>query len=321
MHGHNTLAPALNSAPSIIFFGTSSPVSLLVFERMVAAGIIPIAVIIADSTAGAPIISQRHAPVLRSPIPLAQPYVQYSLMESAWGHGVRVLTIGPSWGSEALETIRGLHADLACVACFPWRIPRKLREMLPHGFLNLHPSLLPAHRGPAPVFWTLWNGETQTGATIHVMDAGLDSGPIVMQHAIDLPEGISQRAAEDLLATLSADLLIEAVQGGAAFSSARREQAEGGSYEPWPSADSYQISQHWPARRAFICMRGLAELAGSFQISLANATVEIHEALSYDPAGVLGAPFMHAGDIWIQMSPGVLRVRGVLLTAPEERIA
>ncbi len=281
----------------------------------------PIAIIIPDTAPTAPAISYRHAPTLRSPIPVTQPFVQYSLVESAWSQGVPVLAIGPGWSRETLDSIATLGADLICIACFPWRIPPALIAIPPYGFLNIHPSLLPNHRGPAPIFWTLWNGEASTGVTLHALDAGFDSGPIVAQQALDLSEGMSHQEVEHQLTQLGADLLISAIKDGTVLSGLRRNQAQGGSYEPWPSTDAYRISQQWSARRAYICIRGLSEIGGPFHIRLPDADFEITDVLGYDPAGVLGQPYINTGDIWVQMSPGVLHTRGILLTSTEERIA
>ena len=85
--------------------------------------------------------------------------------------------------AEATETIQRIAPEVAVAACFPWRLPHAARETPRLGILNVHPSLLPAGRGPEPVFWTLRRGERMTGVTVHRMDAGFDTGPIVAQAA------------------------------------------------------------------------------------------------------------------------------------------
>src|SRR3712207_3286729 len=92
----------------------------------------------------------------------------------------------------ATEAIRSVAPQVAVAACFLWRLPREAFETPPLGILNVHPSLLPAGRGPEPVFWTLRRGEPVTGVTVHRMDEGFDTGPIVAQAEIPVPEGIAR---------------------------------------------------------------------------------------------------------------------------------
>ena len=68
--------------------------------------------------------------------------------------------------------------DVVVVQTFPHLIPESCLEMPPMGFYNLHPSPLPAYRGPDPVFWQLHQGETEGGVTLHKMSATFDTGPI-----------------------------------------------------------------------------------------------------------------------------------------------
>lgn len=73
--------------------------------------------------------------------------------------------------------------DLIIVACFDKILPPELLEIPRLGGINVHPSLLPRHRGPAPVARTLLAGDTETGITVHVMEAGIDTGDILVQHS------------------------------------------------------------------------------------------------------------------------------------------
>ncbi|MEZ4833421.1 MAG: formyltransferase family protein [Caldilineaceae bacterium] len=61
----------------------------------------------------------------------------------------------------------------------------------PHGFLNLHPSLLPHYRGPDPIFWQLRDGVEPMGVTVHWMDVGVDTGDIAAQAPVALEDGLS----------------------------------------------------------------------------------------------------------------------------------
>ena len=80
-------------------------------------------------------------------------------------------------------------------------------------FINLHSSLLPAYRGPTPIFWAMYHGESETGMTIHEMTAKIDVGRILAQHAVPLDYSKSVDELADELYTMSADMLIDVLHG------------------------------------------------------------------------------------------------------------
>jgi methionyl-tRNA formyltransferase len=181
----------------------------------------------------------------------------------------------------------------------------------PHGFLNVHPSLLPVHRGPVPLFWMFYAGETTAGITIHWMDESFDTGPIALQTQIELPEGISYQAADQYLWKRGTEMLIEAVQELATGSLARRAQPPGDTYEPWPKQEHFTLNSQWPARRAFIFMRGISAWNQPFLLPLSGITLELTEARAYHPETVLGEPFrINNNEVFVQFTPGVLHARG-----------
>ena len=81
--------------------------------------------------------------------------------------------------AEAIESIRDLKPDLAVLADYGQLVPQAILDIPAHGILNLHPSLLPRHRGASPIPATILAGDAETGVTLIAMDAGLDTGPIV----------------------------------------------------------------------------------------------------------------------------------------------
>ncbi len=84
-------------------------------------------------------------------------------------------------GEDALKDIAGLEPELIVVAAYGLLLPPAVLDLPPFGTLNVHPSLLPAYRGAAPVSQAVLDGIETTGVTIMVLDEGLDSGPIVAQ--------------------------------------------------------------------------------------------------------------------------------------------
>jgi methionyl-tRNA formyltransferase len=177
------------------------------------------------------------------------------------------------------------------------------------GCLNLHPSLLPAYRGPVPLFWMARRGERQAGVTLHFMDEGADTGDIVAQTAFDWPDGISGPDLERRCAVEGGRLLLSAVRLLAQSGElARQPQPQtGSSYFSWPADDDFLILTDWEARRAFNFIRAadwpLTIMAGEQRFPVVRA-------LGYENDLNLGQPFrFQGGELWVQFQPGVLRVQ------------
>lgn len=110
---------------------------------------------------------------------------------------------------EALEIFKSHNADAAAVVAYGRILPQTFLEAFPKGAINVHYSLLPKYRGAAPVNWAIVRGETKTGVTTMRMDAGLDTGAILLQREIEI--GAEENAIDlmNRLSTLGADLLSE----------------------------------------------------------------------------------------------------------------
>lgn len=117
-----------------------------------------------------------------------------------------VLTPARLRAPESIDEILALGPALAVLADYGQLVPPPILG-LPHGALNLHPSLLPRHRGASPIPATILAGDTETGVTLLRMDAGLDTGPIVAVERVTLRGDETAPALEDDLEVVGADLL------------------------------------------------------------------------------------------------------------------
>jgi methionyl-tRNA formyltransferase len=113
----------------------------------------------------------------------------------------------------AENAVRALAPELSVVVAYGQILPRAVLDLAPLGAVNVHASLLPRHRGAAPIQWALASGESETGVTTMLLDEGLDTGPILAQRAT--PIGPEETAAElqPRLARLGAELLLETIAG------------------------------------------------------------------------------------------------------------
>lgn len=117
----------------------------------------------------------------------------------------RRLTTDP----DLAEQLRGL--DVAVVAAYGNLIPADLLALPTHGFLNLHPSLLPRYRGATPIPAAIVSGDETTGVSLMVLDAGLDTGPLVAQASLPIPADATTATLTRQLAALAATLLVDSL--------------------------------------------------------------------------------------------------------------
>ena len=131
-----------------------------------------------------------------------------------WSRASGVPTILAASGTDErlAEGLRRHAPDLLCIASFPWRLSRQILALPPAGVLNLHPSLLPRHRGPNPFFWTYWQDDRVTGVTVHVATERVDAGSIVAQWDTPLARGTPVEEWYRTAAREGARLLRDAVR-------------------------------------------------------------------------------------------------------------
>jgi len=107
----------------------------------------------------------------------------------------------------SVDQIAALKPKVLVVVAYGQVLRREVLDIAPFGVLNIHPSLLPRWRGASPIPATILAGDSQTGASIIIMDAGMDSGPILAQEPIEIQPSDNTATLAERLALLSADLL------------------------------------------------------------------------------------------------------------------
>ena len=117
---------------------------------------------------------------------------------------------------EFREQLEAIAPDVILVVAYGRIIPQWMLDLPPHGNINLHGSLLPKYRGAAPIQWAVAHGETATGVTTMRLDAGLDTGAMLLAKVV--PIGIEETAVKvyETLAPAGAELMVETLDGLAA---------------------------------------------------------------------------------------------------------
>jgi methionyl-tRNA formyltransferase len=129
----------------------------------------------------------------------------------AEGHNVPVFQPEKINTPEGIEMLRSLSPDLVVVAAYGQIFKEEVRAVPPHGFVNVHASLLPKYRGAAPINWAIYHGETQTGVSIFRITTGVDTGRVLTMQAIEIGPDETAGDVEARLAPLGARLALSVV--------------------------------------------------------------------------------------------------------------
>lgn len=156
------------------------------------------------------------------------------------------------------ETIRSLRADLAVVVAYGRILPARIVDLPRLGTINVHGSLLPKYRGAAPIQQALINGEKETGVTVMQMDAGMDTGDILLPVSLSITENDTGGSLFNKLAQLGSEALIEAVsllkQGKLEAVQQNDDQA---TYAPMLAKEMGHLDWSKPAAELHCLIRGL----------------------------------------------------------------
>src|SRR5205807_3911908 len=109
--------------------------------------------------------------------------------------------------------LEALKPQATVVVAYGRILPQWMIDLPPLGNINLHASLLPKYRGAAPLQWAIASGETVTGVTSMRIDAGLDTGEILLQKEIPIAANDTTETLAPHLATVGADLMVETLRG------------------------------------------------------------------------------------------------------------
>jgi phosphoribosylglycinamide formyltransferase-1 len=115
------------------------------------------------------------------------------------------------WSEMLLENVRYHNPDLVVLAGFMKVLPENFVAALSPNLINMHPSLLPAFPGAHAVRDALAAGANTTGATIHIVDAGVDTGPVLAQREVAIAAGVSETELHEQIKAVERTLIVEVV--------------------------------------------------------------------------------------------------------------
>jgi methionyl-tRNA formyltransferase len=131
--------------------------------------------------------------------------------QTALAHGLPVWQPGSLKRPENIEALAALGADLYIVAAFGQILPQAVLDQPHYGTLNIHASLLPKYRGVSPIAEAILQGDSEAGVTIILLDAGVDTGPMLLKKSVPVSKDETTGSLTSKLADLGAQALLEAL--------------------------------------------------------------------------------------------------------------
>jgi methionyl-tRNA formyltransferase len=168
---------------------------------------------------------------------------------------------------EVQELLQSCSPDFIVIIAYGQIIPARLLPIPKHGWINLHASLLPKYRGAAPINWAIVNGETRSGLTTMRIDAGMDTGDILLQRAFEIDAKETAPELSTRLSEAGAPLVADTLRGLAAVRITPRPQDHSqASVAPMLKREDGRIDWNRTAQEIYNRMRGFAPWPGAHSI-------------------------------------------------------
>ncbi len=177
-----------------------------------------------------------------------------------------------------MKTLRSIAPDYLVVVAFGQILPIGILSIPTRGAINVHASLLPKYRGPAPIQWAIMRGETTTGVTTMLMDTGVDTGDMLLDASTTIEKTDTASTLHDRLARIGADLLVETIDGhhhGRIFP--RTQKHELATYAPMLKKEHGKIQWHESALAIDAQIRAMTPWPGAF-CTMCGRRYKIHKA-------------------------------------------
>ncbi len=242
-----------------------------------------------------------------------------SVKTVALAHGLPVLQPASLKGTAEVAELDELKPDAIVVAAYGQLLPQPVLDIPAFGCLNVHPSLLPKYRGASPIAAAILNGDEETGVTIMLLDAGLDSGPVLAQRAIAIEPDDTTESLGGKLARLGAELLVQTLPRWFDRSLTPEPQDEtSATYTKLVAKEEGEINwqlsavELWRRVRAFYPWPGCYTRWRGKQLKLLEA-VPVTGGEGLEPGRVLSLSLEQEAVVGVATGAGILGLRRVQL--------
>lgn len=279
------------SKPRIVFMGTPE-FAVPCLEALIQAGY---PVVMA--------VTQPDKPVGRKRVMTAPPIKQTAMAHDIPVYQPHKLRNNP----EAVETLESAQADLFVVVAYGKILPQNILDIAARGCINVHASLLPKYRGSAPIQWSIVKGEHLTGVTTMVLDAGMDTGDMLLKKEVAIALNDTATSLSDKLSSAGAQLLLDTLPGYLSGNIQPQAQDEAKATAiPLLKKEDGEMDWHQSATELYNQVRGFAPWPGTFSY-FQNKTLKVLQArLGVDETPHQGNPgqILAIGQDFIRMRCG-----------------
>ena len=195
---------------------------------------------------------------------------------------------------EQQAPLADVQADVLVVAAYGIILPQAVLDLPRHGCLNIHASLLPRWRGAAPIHRAIQAGDAETGITIMQMDAGLDTGPMLLKRVEAIQDDDTTGSLHDRLAQLGADMIVEALRALPGGLTATPQPADGVTYAAKIGKTEASVDWNRPAAELERAIRAFNPFPGAVA-TLQQTPVKLWRARAIDAAGTPGEVLLAEG--------------------------
>ncbi len=203
-------------------------------------------------------------------------------------HGITVYQPSTLRDGEALRILEEIAPELIVVVAYGKILPKEILDLPEFGCINVHASLLPMYRGAAPIQWAVLDGQKKTGVTAMLMDAGLDTGDMLMKAELDIGENETADELHDRLSELGAQLIVKTVHAAAKGELVREKQDDSKScYASMLTKEMSRIDFSRPASEVHNKVRGLNSWPGASAV-FGGKRIKIHRTVLRSESGEPG---------------------------------
>ena len=297
-------------SPKIVFFGnerlaTGVTTQAPTLQALIAAGYDVVTVVVAQEAAS----QSRQA----RPLEIAA---------IANAHGIPLLS--PAKLSEIKDHLAGLGASVGVLVAYGKFVPPSIIDLFPRGIINIHPSLLPKHRGPTPLESVILDGDRTTGVTLMQLAATMDSGPIIAQETMDLRGDETKQDLADQLSSLGKDMLIEHLPAVIAGSSPATPQDDSqAQYDQLIAKDAGRLDATAWQRPVATLERQIRAYAGwpRSRTTIGATAIIITQAHVVPGAGSPGSLWLKPKSFGVHAKDGVLVIDSLIPVGKKEMSA
>jgi methionyl-tRNA formyltransferase len=242
------------------------------------------------------------------------------IKEEALEQGIPVLQPEKARGDEFLAQIRALEADLSVVVAYGQILKPEVLAVPRLGSVNIHASLLPELRGAAPIQWAIVRGHTVSGITIMRMEAGLDSGPMLMRVEEPIQDGESASELGARLAEVGAEALVETLallEGDGIVEEV--QDHDRATYAPKVDRETARLDWSLPADEVSLWIRGMDDVPGAWSPLAGKGTVKLFRPEVVDGMGGVPGEVLRADGQGVVIACGLASVRVREVQPPGKR--